>query len=114
VLRETLESTFPGLRPSFIVGILADKDIAGMAREFIQIAGEIFTVPVHSDRAADAEFLAQQFRAVAPNIPVVACASLEAALQKSENADRVVITGSLQFIGEAMEHLGFEVGKPGE
>jgi hypothetical protein len=26
----------------------------------------------------------------------------------------VVITGSLHFIGEAMEFLGLEVGKPGE
>ena len=51
---------------------------------------------------------------VDPDVPVEACPSLSDALEKSENADRVVITGSLHFIGEAMEHLGFEVGKPGE
>ena len=39
---------------------------------------------------------------------------LAAALEKSENDDRIVITGSLHFIGEAMEHLGLEAGKPGE
>jgi dihydrofolate synthase / folylpolyglutamate synthase len=113
-LRQTLERTFPGLRPTFIVGILADKDIAAMAGEFAQVASRVLTVSVHSDRAADADLIAQQFRTVAPNLPIEACSSLDAALQKSENDDRVVITGSLHFIGEAMEHLAFEVGKAGE
>jgi dihydrofolate synthase / folylpolyglutamate synthase len=113
-LRQTLEQTFPGLKPTFIVAILADKDIAGMARELVQVASRILTVSVHSDRAADAQLIADQFRAVAPNVPVEACASLAEAIQKSENDERVVITGSLHFIGEAMEFLGLEVGKPGE
>lgn len=113
-LRETLEQTFPGLQPTFIVGILADKDIAGMAREFTQVGSRILTVSVRSDRAADAQLIADQFRAVSPNLPVEACASLAEAIQKSENDERVVITGSLHFIGEAMEFLGFEIGKAGE
>jgi dihydrofolate synthase/folylpolyglutamate synthase len=113
-LRETLQQTFPGLKPTFIVGILADKDITGMAREFAQVASRILTVSVQSDRAADAEALADRFRKVAPTIPVEACSSLAQALEKSETDERVVITGSLQFIGEAMEHLGFEVGQRGE
>jgi dihydrofolate synthase/folylpolyglutamate synthase len=113
-LRQTLQQTFPGLKPTFIIGILADKDIAGMARELAQVASRILTVSVHSDRAADAGMIANQFRAVAPKLPVEACPSLADALRKSENDDRVVITGSLHFIGEAMEHLGFEAGQPGE
>jgi dihydrofolate synthase/folylpolyglutamate synthase len=114
VLRATLETTFPGLRPAFIVGILADKDVTKMAQEFSRVASRILTVAVHSDRAADAQQLADTFRLVANNIPVEACASLTDALAKTKNEDRVVITGSLHFIGEAMEHLGFEVGKAGE
>jgi folylpolyglutamate synthase/dihydropteroate synthase len=85
-----------------------------MAGEFTAIASRIFTVAVHSERAADAHLLADTFRAVGESIPVEACASLAEALAKTENEDRVVITGSLHFIGEAMEHLGFEVGKAGE
>ena len=113
-LRETLEQTFPGLKPTFIVGILADKDITAMAREFTHVASRILTVSVHSDRAADAQLIADRFRAVAPTLPIEACASLTEAIQKSENDERVVITGSLHFIGEAMELLGFEVGQRGE
>jgi dihydrofolate synthase/folylpolyglutamate synthase len=113
-LRETFVTIFPGIRPAFIVGILADKDVTKMAGEFTAIASRIFTVAVHSERAADAHLLADTFRAVGESIPVEACASLAEALAKTENEDRVVITGSLHFIGEAMEHLGFEVGKAGE
>jgi dihydrofolate synthase/folylpolyglutamate synthase len=110
----TIALTFPKLRPAFIVGILADKDIAGMAQALTRIASRVLTVAVHSDRAADANQLAETFRKIAPNLPVEACGSLAEAIAKTENEDRVVITGSLHFIGEAMEHLGFEVGKPGE
>lgn len=113
-LRQTLEQTFPGLKPTFIVGILADKDITAMAREFAQVASRILTVSVHSDRAADAHLIADRFRAVAPTLPTEPCALLTDAIQNSENDERIVITGSLHFIGEAMELLGFEVGQRGE
>jgi len=114
VLSGTIGLTFSGLRPAFIIGVLADKDIEGMAKAISHVAGRILTVGVHSDRAADANYVAQVFRKVAPDLSVQACASLADALTKTENEDRVVITGSLHFIGEAMEHLGFEVRKPGE
>jgi dihydrofolate synthase / folylpolyglutamate synthase len=109
-LRLSIESLFPGVKPTFIVGILADKDIVGIARELVVVASQIFTVSVQSDRAADSESLAQQFREVNSNVPVEACTSLAAALEKSEGDDRVVITGSLHFIGEAMERLGLQAG----
>jgi dihydrofolate synthase / folylpolyglutamate synthase len=113
-LRETLEQIFPGLKPTFIVGILADKDIAGMAGEFVQVASRIYTVSIQSDRAADAETLAQRFREIAPQLPIEAAANLGSALRKSEDAERVVITGSLHFLGEAMQHLGIETGPENE
>jgi dihydrofolate synthase / folylpolyglutamate synthase len=113
-LRVSLETSFPGLKPTFIVGILADKDIAAMAREFVQVASRIYTVAVHSDRAADAEELARQFRSVAQGVPVQASPSLGEALKETENDDRTVVTGSLHFIGEAMERLGFGAGASNE
>src|ERR1043165_5113706 len=110
----TIALTFPKLRPAFIVGILADKDIAAMAEAITRIASRVLTVAVHSDRAADANQLADTFRKVAPETSIEACGSLAEAIAKTENEERVVVTGSLHFIGEAMEFLGFEVGKPGE
>jgi dihydrofolate synthase/folylpolyglutamate synthase len=113
-LRRTLEEMFPGLKPTFIVGILADKDIAAMAQEIAAVAGRIYTVAVQSDRAAQAEIIAAEFRRIAPNLPVQSCATLAAAIRISENNDRIVITGSLHFLGEAMEFLGLEAGPVNE
>lgn len=113
-LRLTLEETFPAVKPIFIVGILADKDIKAMAREFAQVASRILTVAVQSDRSADADALADQIRSVTPDVPVESCTSLPNALEKAESADRIVITGSLHFIGEAMQTLGFATGTENE
>jgi dihydrofolate synthase/folylpolyglutamate synthase len=109
-LRQTLQQNFPGLKPTFILGILADKDIPGIAREIIPVASRILTVSVHSARAADAETIAQTFRVLAPELPIEPCPTLASAIEKSEAADRIVITGSLHFIGEALEHLHLATG----
>lgn len=113
-LRKALEEVFPGQTFPIIVGILADKDIGGIARELIPVACKILTVPVQSARAAAPETIAQEFRDVAPNLEIRSCVSLESALKKTENDDRVVITGSLHFIGEAMEFLGLHAGHANE
>ena len=84
-----------------------------MAQEFSKVAGRIYTVSVHSDRAAEAKLL-RRIRKAAPDLAVESCQSLDAALKKSENDERIVITGSLHFIGEAMEKLGFQAGKTNE
>lgn len=112
-LRATLAQEFPGERLPFIVGILADKDISKMAREFASAASHIYTVAVQSDRAADATFLAEQFRAAA-NTPVEACRSFDEALAKTESAPHVVITGSLHFIGDTMHRLGLATSRNDE
>ncbi len=112
-LRTALTREFPGEKLPFIVGILADKDIPSMAREFAAVASHIYTVAIQSDRAADASFLAEQFRAAA-NTPAEACASFDEALAETEAAARVVITGSLHFIGEAMHRLGLEASSNDE
>lgn len=113
-LRKALEEVFPGQKFPIIVGVLADKDIGGIARELIPVAGKILTIPVQSARAATPEAIAQEFRDAAPNLEIRSCISLESALKKTENDERVVITGSLHFIGEAMEHLGLHAGRPNE
>jgi dihydrofolate synthase/folylpolyglutamate synthase len=113
-LRLALEQKFPGAQFVFIVGILADKDIGAMAREIAGVASRILTVAVHSERAADAALLAEVFRAANPLASVEACISIGDALAKSQDEPRVVITGSLHFIGEAMQLLGLETGQGNE
>jgi dihydrofolate synthase/folylpolyglutamate synthase len=113
-LRETLQQLFPNRRPAFIIGILADKDIPAIFRELAPVAGRVFTVPVNSNRSADAQLLAREFKALAPQIDVQAVRFFADAIHRTHLEPLTVITGSLHFIGEAMEFLHFETGAPGE
>ena len=58
-----------------------------------------------SERAADPELLRAAF-AAAGSVGVIATANLREALQAAAFDRVVLLTGSLQFVGEAMELLG--------
>ena len=105
-LRAALERDFTKTRPLLIFGALGDKNWSGICRLLAPLADKIVTVPVASERAANANELAQVFRAANPRATVVATANLSHALNASKDAPFVVITGSLYLIGEALELLG--------
>lgn len=113
-LRLTFESEFPYEKADAIVGILRDKDTSQMCREFASISRRVFTVPVRSDRSADAAELARDFYEANAGLEVHVCASLAEALEKTRSSPLTLITGSLYFIGEALEALGVETGAAGE
>ena len=58
-----------------------------------------------SDRTADAHQLAKQCEVANPKAEVTAAASLEAALQQTSADEFVVVTGSLHFVGHALQRL---------
>jgi dihydrofolate synthase/folylpolyglutamate synthase len=93
-------------KTALIVGLLADKDWQPMCEMLAPLAGKVFTVPVASERTADAGELAEVFRAVNPQAEVAAAENLSAALFACRDEPFVVITGSLYLIGEALELLG--------
>lgn len=106
-LRAALEQEFPGMRPLLIFGALADKNWPDICRVLAPLASKIFSVPVASQRTADAAELANVFRAANPQVSVTAFQNLSDALNTSKDAPFVMITGSLYLIGEALEALGF-------
>ena len=124
VLREALRLGAPASRPAsprdnlkhagpeagapstLILGVLQDKDWRHICEMLAPLAARIFTVPVASERAADANELAAACRAANPSAEIVACANLAEVLKKSANDKFVVITGSLYLVGEALELLG--------
>jgi folylpolyglutamate synthase/dihydropteroate synthase len=69
------------------------------------LADQIFTVPVASERTANASVLAEIFRSANPTATVATAANLAEALNASKDKPFVVITGSLYLIGEALELL---------
>lgn len=104
-LRAALEEHFPGARPAFVLGIMADKDWDLMCEILAPLAGRILCVPVHSERSARPDQLREACRRTNPDVQVETSASLAEALAATESQPFVVIAGSLYLIGEAMELL---------
>jgi len=105
-LRRAWEQQFPGVRPALILGLLRDKDWAGMAEILAPLAGRVLTVPVESARTLDPAVLAAACREVCPTALVEVSGSLADALGKVAHEPFVLIAGSLYLIGEALEELG--------
>jgi len=106
VLRQALEKYFGGTRRILVLGVLQDKDWRHICETLAPLAARILTVPVSSERTADAHKLAAACRAVNLTAEIVACDSLREALGKLASDDFVVITGSLYLVGEALESFG--------
>ena len=110
VLREALERNFPPQKCTLILGVLRDKDWQHICEVLAPPAERILTVPVSSERTADAHELAAACRDANPPAEVCACAGLAEALERSAADDWVVVAGSLYLVGEALERLGLSPG----
>jgi dihydrofolate synthase/folylpolyglutamate synthase len=99
---------------ALILGVLQDKDWQPICETLAPLAGRIFTVPVSSERTANAKDLAAACRAANPLSVVFACANLAEALDKSAGNAFVIITGSLYLVGEALEMLGLSPARESE
>ncbi len=97
-------------RPTVIVGMLADKDCTGMLKELVPLAGRVVTAPISNARALSAEALRAAAVATGLGRPVKAADSLAEALKLTAADPWVLITGSLYFVGEALELLGLAAG----
>jgi dihydrofolate synthase/folylpolyglutamate synthase len=109
-LRAALEKHFPGTRPAMILGCLADKDWPQMCRMLAPLADAIFLARVQSMRTAAPQEMAEVCRRENPSARVEACATLSEALRQAAAAPFLVVTGSLHFIGEALELLRLSAG----
>jgi dihydrofolate synthase/folylpolyglutamate synthase len=91
---------------TLILGVLQDKDWRHICGMLAPMAERIFTVPVASERTADARELAAACRTANPAAEIAACDSLRRALDQAASDRFVVVTGSLYLVGEALELLG--------
>ena len=93
-------------KTTLILGVLQDKDWRHICETLAPTAARIFTVPVASERTADARELAATCRVANPAAEIAACDSLRKALDQAAGDHFVVVTGSLYLVGEALELLG--------
>ena len=101
-LRTALGKIFPEVRPTFILGVLGDKDWRAMCERLAPLASRMLLVPVNSERTASSAQLAEACRAANPAADVASCDSLPDALARAAQDKFIVIAGSLYLVGEAL------------
>ena len=101
-----------------VVGILGDKDAAGIFRELEPVVDEVVITQSTSDRAVDADELAAIAVSILGSDRVTVETSFETALEIARDAasntekGAVVVTGSITLIGEAMAFAREQGWKP--
>jgi folylpolyglutamate synthase/dihydropteroate synthase len=78
------------------------------------LASRIFLAPVSTDRAVIPSELRAVCQTFNPQLDVTVSPSLAAALDQTRHDPFVVITGSLHFVGEALEWLNLSPAAAGE
>ncbi|ANO50897.1 bifunctional folylpolyglutamate synthase/dihydrofolate synthase [Woeseia oceani] len=108
VLAATLREEYPGRRLIFVMGVLADKDLAGILQPVVALADAWIAVTPANPRALPASALAARIANVA-NIPCRIANSVAEGLGIAERIagddDLVVVTGSFFTVGPATEVL---------
>ncbi|MCA1660423.1 MAG: bifunctional folylpolyglutamate synthase/dihydrofolate synthase [Verrucomicrobiaceae bacterium] len=106
VLAETWRQEFGDDRATIILAVLRDKDVAGILGALAPIAQCIILPSVRTARALPPKDVAQIISAITPRLQHSITASLPSALDVARAApDRILVTGSLHFAGEALATL---------
>jgi dihydrofolate synthase/folylpolyglutamate synthase len=111
-LAAALTERFRGPKPALILGTMRDKDYATICEILAPHAGKIFLSQLDSERGADPQVLATLCREANPAAPAVVCGGVEEALRRAAGEPVVVLTGSIHFVGAAMEALGLAPRSP--
>lgn len=105
---ESLKAHFPDRKITFLIGIMADKDIPHMIEQIGPIAQGFVTVTPNNPRAMQADELAKLLQEHGLN--AVSCRSVEEgvskALEQAGNDGIVCALGSLYLLGDVRSILG--------
>ncbi|MEY2577559.1 MAG: dihydrofolate synthase / folylpolyglutamate synthase [Verrucomicrobiota bacterium] len=112
VLTQTWREQFNDERATIILAVLREKDVEGICRGLAQIAARFILPPIRSERALPPNELIPHLSTITPSLPSASPArtsitpSFSDALQLARaNPERILITGSLHFAGEALATL---------
>lgn len=105
-LVRTWREVFGEERATVILAVLRDKDLRAILETIGVIAARVILPSIRSERAIPPTELLSGLSAVSPNLPATTATSVEAALeQATAKHERILITGSLHFAGEALATL---------
>jgi dihydrofolate synthase/folylpolyglutamate synthase len=105
MLRAAIQQHFARQPSTLILGIMRDKDYVAMCNILAPAAEKVVACTVASDRSANAHQVAKQCALANPDADVTTAQSLEAALEQTASNAFVVISGSLYFVGHALQLL---------
>jgi dihydrofolate synthase / folylpolyglutamate synthase len=111
VLAETWREQFGAERAAIILAVLREKDVSGICRALAPIAARFILPQIRAERAIPPGDLARQLAPITPLLPYSITPEFRAAFESAlVNPERILITGSLHFAGEALATLN---GDPG-
>src|SRR5207249_109071 len=97
---------FVNERATILLAILRDKNVAAIVEALRPIASQIVLLQIRSERALPPNELAQVISAITPSLPYSTTPSVAEAISAAQRtSERVLITGSLHFAGEALAFL---------
>ncbi len=112
---DSLKEYLPGEKFIFLMGVMADKDVAGEMGMILPLAAEFVTLtPYNPGRAMPAEELARRLKELT-DVPVTAAASIEKgceiALAHAGRHGAVCAIGSLFQVGDVTRAMKARLGK---
>ena len=95
-----LREAYPEGLP-LVLGVMADKDAAGLAAALVPVASRVLTTTVPGGRALGADALAAVVRRAAPELEVASVPGPRAALEAAwRDAHTTCVAGSIHLLGE--------------
>ena len=109
-LAMTWREVFGREKPVVVLGIVRDKDLAAICRALAALVSLVIVTPVRNARSCTGEELLDAVGELMPGVPCQAAPSSEAALGTATvvakgRGTRVLVTGSLFLVGEALALL---------
>lgn len=106
-MAEALRQYFNFDRVILILGVSADKDVAGIVREAASLTGEVIISRSRHPRAVAPEVLINEFSGwgVVPQVAGSVAAAMGLALAQAAPGDLICAAGSVFVIAEVMEYM---------
>jgi dihydrofolate synthase / folylpolyglutamate synthase len=106
ILAQTWREEFGDERAVIILAVLRDKNAAAITDALWPIANEFVLPQMRSERALPPNELAEVISSITPSLPCSVTPSVAEAVSAAQRtSERVLITGSLHFAGEALAFL---------
>ena len=106
ILAQTWREQFGNERATILLALLRDKNVAAIVKALRPIASQFVLPQIRSERALPPNELAQVISSISPSFPYsIIPSSAEAISAALKSSQRILITGSLHFAGEALAIL---------